>query len=245
MLASWGITGPVRDLAGRYPMTQGNTPTWVWDNERGWVLSFDDGSTEYLSYSGAVVSGPPTTLSLWFCSNDLTVDQTLITVCGSANDHELGMELRGTAGGDPIRGRVWNGSVFGSSDTTTGATVNTWHHACFVAASAASRTVYIDGGSSSTNTNNSAVTVNTTAVAGKLISTPEDYFSGLIDDVRIYNYAMNAGEVRALWAPETRRELYRLPRRVWMLHVAAAVPEVFPPVPGRVHRERRSPLLRM
>ena len=97
-----------------------------------------------------------------------------------------------------MRFRANNGTA-DNVDTTTGYTANTWHHACAVAASDASRSVYIDGGSKATTTTSISVSGEYRISIGRFSdSSPSVYFSGKIAEAAIWNIALSDAEVALL-----------------------------------------------
>lgn len=106
----------------------------------------------------------------------------------------------GNAAGDPLRAITWNAGTFALAATTSGYSVNTWHHGCAVFAAANSRTVYIDGGSAATETTSITPGSAPTSIAvGRFQSNaPSGYFSGRLAEVGVWSVGLNASEVAAL-----------------------------------------------
>lgn len=160
-----------------------------------------DGSTSYSFVDATPVTAAPFTVSAWFRSDSATVDQTIVSITTSTVDTSWwGLLAGGAAGGDPVG---W--LVLGPSGptrlalTTTGYTVDQWHHAAGVEISDASRAVYIDGGSVGTNANSAIPTaVNRVAVGQLRNSIPALEFDGQIAHVTIWDIVLTAQEITSL-----------------------------------------------
>jgi hypothetical protein len=102
--------------------------------------------------------------------------------------------------GDPVRFFASNITAgFAIADTTSGYTANTWNHACGVATSATSRTVYLNGGSAATNAVNvSPVRLTTLAIGSRFVSSYGGFANALIAEVGIWNAALTADEIASL-----------------------------------------------
>jgi hypothetical protein len=216
----WGL---LHDVLGRYNMTTVNSPT-VAGSEFGPGILFDDVSSQYIVNSAPVLISTPLTLAAWFNLNDTSHRHVLVSLCGSANDHEWSMRIDRASGTQSVQAVCWDGVGFGAASTTTNWSANTWHHGVAIFTHSISRTAYLDGGGVGTQTVTvSSPTVNTTSIGSVAISTPENYVSGRVAEARIYDRALSAREVAALYAPSTRWDLYAVPRRIWFVAPAAAV----------------------
>ena len=100
-----------------------------------------------------------------------------------------------------LRLEVGGGSVVGTKDLRDGQ----WHHVAAVLPALASPNgtnviLYVDGALESLSSK-SASAINTTAVSATIgVDSQSRYFPGVIDEVRIYNRALTAGEIAALYA---------------------------------------------
>jgi len=112
-----------------------------------------NGSSHYLNANASMVY--PFTISIWFKTSDLTVDGTMMDIggvtTGSSVDHNF-VYLKGTVAGDPIRARTYSNPSGTHAESSTGCTVDTWHHALAVFAADNDRRIYLDGGSKVTDT---------------------------------------------------------------------------------------------
>lgn len=161
---------------------------------------FDDATTEYLEVASSAVSGYPLTLAGWFYSDDAAAEQVIVSVADSAtsaNYHVL--VAHGGLGGDPVTAR--SRAANGTAQSSTGYSINTWHHACGVFTAADDRAAFIDGGSKGTDATSSADTGFDAMSIGRVgDSSPSDYFSGRIAEVGIWDVALSDAEVAVLGA---------------------------------------------
>lgn len=153
---------------------------------------FDDGANEYLEIDQAVVSGVPLSICGWMYSNDLTIDQALLFV----GDKDVATEyhcvyMRGAVAGDFVQA-ISRGAVGGINRavTTTGFSVNTWHHVAGVFAASDDRAALIDGGSKGTNAVNTLpVNFDRTSIGRFGDSTPIAYMSGRLAEAVVLRIA--------------------------------------------------------
>lgn len=193
---SRNLAGPGHHLAHNN-MAPSN---WI-GGPRGWALSFDNANSEYLEVDTAVISKFPMTMCGWINSDDLTINQMIVGVYGTASNTEfIAIGLLGGVAGDPARAII--NTVSGNSDarTTVAYSANTWHHVCGVfPAGGTSATVYLDGGNEVTDTGGApTLALVRTAIGRRASLSPALYVSGFLDDVRIYNRALSRAEVREL-----------------------------------------------
>lgn len=157
--------------------------------------SFVAASSQYLEYSGAVVSAAPLTMACWFLTPVLG-NYALIQPQNSSsiNANFNTFRLRTAASGTIFA--VAGSAAANSTATTTGNySFGVWQHACAVFSATDNRAAFVNGGSKGT----SAVTqtplgVNTTWIgaAPALTSNP---MNGLIAEAAIWNVALTDEEV--------------------------------------------------
>jgi hypothetical protein len=163
------------------------------------AYGFVTANSQYLSVASAPAAAAPLTMACWFNPANDTTRLALLSIEDSTGAHRFELRAWGNVTGKPLRFGCAAGGSDAQADTTTGFVANQWQHACAVAASATSRTVYLDAGSSGTNT------VSRTPVVDRLkvgvftfSSTLVNYFSGSIAEVGIWNAALTAAEVESL-----------------------------------------------
>ena len=168
-------------------------------------MAYDfNGSNQKLTLASAPVSVSPLTMACWFNSDSATAAQRLIHLYGSFGNNYFDLGIRGDLAGDPVAAIVNNtsGNVEIVS-TTSGYTVNTWHHACGVFTNSNSRTAYIDGGSSATGTLSSTPLFPSNAMQIGGFSTGIQYMNGRMAEVGIWSAALTEQEIKSLAAGMT------------------------------------------
>src|SRR3990167_6415402 len=103
--------------------------------------SFVSASSQYLYFDVGNGTSYPRTISAWINSNDVT---NILNVVGVNDfDHPNGIEfairVRGDVAGDIIEAVADQGTTSAVAQTTTGITINKWHHVAAVFVSNTSR----------------------------------------------------------------------------------------------------------
>ena len=156
-------------------------------------LSFD-GTNDYLSISGSSdlsISGD-LTISLWFKADTFSNFEYIFRLTGTAStgkDRMLGISSSKLSGNTYASG-------FGTLGNTTLST-GTWYNAAVVY-SGGSFVLYLNGSvdSSSISATMNTVTYTETTI-GK--SYNSEYFDGLIDEVSVFDSALNADNINAIY----------------------------------------------
>jgi hypothetical protein len=106
------------------------------------------------------------------------------------------LEITGYSG--PNRLRVYH-PVSGTVDVNLTAGANVWYHIA-VTADTQGMKIYVNGIESASRTGNYklASSLFSTNLAGKVLSQSSNYYSGMIEDFRIYNRVLNADEISFL-----------------------------------------------
>lgn len=168
-------------------------------------MSYDfDGSGSANLNVATPITTVPLTVACWF-KVDTDAEAHVLTCLGNGTDSEimrLSASFDGT--GDPLRFRATTtGGTQSNIDSTTGASLSTWHHACMVAASSSNRSVYLDGGSKAT------VASGTRTISGATLfaigaqyqaGTYSADTNGKIAHVAIWDIALSDAEVAQLAA---------------------------------------------
>lgn len=204
LIANWkfdeGTGNTVSDLVGNYTGTLYNT-TWV-PGRINSALSFN-GTNSYVDCGTNLNLTTPFTIIMWIKQNILLTWRTLIGKGESStialNNYYLSLTPESNvyiAIGDGTNVRRFK---------TTSTLDNNWHHLAFVFASSTDMKIYIDALLQTGEYSGTATTL--TANNKKTIigaSTPtEEPFSGIIDEVKVFNYAMTNAQVQAEYEPIT------------------------------------------
>ncbi len=189
--------GTVNDISGEG--NHGNMSNMATSTSRvagkiGQALKFDGGD-DSIDISGALQSSLPFTFSAWVKTNNAGVNAILIQG-NNANDTKVGIEVNGTNAHLRYQGTSSNENFAGTSVIND----SEWHHIVGVFKSASDRELFVDGVSEATNTNTLALpTFNNLNIGFQEDQSPGNYFDGSIDDVRIYNRALSAGEIARMY----------------------------------------------
>lgn len=209
-LVAWYLTLPGRagsrwvDLvAAARPLVRSGTLWRGPSRPGGWgALEFDDAALDTAIVEIAAVTAMPLTLACWFRTDDDAIAEVAMALTDkdvAAHSHSL--QLDGDVAGDFLRARSVAGGTSAGAVTSTGFTINTWHHAAAVFTSATDRAAYIDGGSKGTNTTSrTPAGLDSTNIGCRVQSgSPIAFFSGRLDDCRVYKRALSDAEVYQLY----------------------------------------------
>jgi len=108
------------------------------------------GTSNFLRYSGAVISAYPCSLAIWFYTTTAALNKLLGVYDSSvlANNGQISIGINGTSNVSARSGQTSGSNV---ADSTTTYSLNTWQHAGGVFASSTSRAAYLNGGGKGTN----------------------------------------------------------------------------------------------
>ncbi len=173
-----------------------NGPVWISEDQciSGKCLKFD-GSNDYVQMNSTSVVNNSFSMSLWFRTSS-SADVKLVSL--GASEHPLQI-INGTL---RTCNMVSNGSAANCTVGTTTINDNKWHFVEVVGNSSNIK-VYLDGRTTA-EISQSASTYTYTGIlrvgaqGGDAGATAAQYvFPGFIDDVKIYNYARSAAQVRS------------------------------------------------
>jgi hypothetical protein len=164
------------------------------------ACSLDDASSQYLYANQAPVTGPPFTMACWFKSDDAAAVQCLMFVGDKdAGNQYHNLIAHGGVSGDPIYVQSRDSSGTASAETTSGYSLDTWHHACAVFAAHNDRSAFIDGGSKGTDSNSKSPSgLDRIAIGALARDVTTFYTSGEIAEAAIWNVALTDAEVAIL-----------------------------------------------
>jgi hypothetical protein len=174
--------------------TLNNTPTWT-TGKLGIALSFN-GSSQWISIPSTTENNIETvSVSAWIKTSQSPGSATpIIQKWDGSGGYPYALVLNTT------------GTVsFSASDgtntptVTSGATTvndDAWHHVVGTRTDGGQMKIYVDGSIKNTTSDNASLsTTNSTVVGVARRSGGSNYFSGLIDEVKIFNAALSAQEV--------------------------------------------------
>jgi len=178
--------------------TSTSAPSWNNNGKFGKALSFSSSSNQYTYTTDGITNGPldvgqpELTLTAWINPSSLSGTQAIINKNGPYLLWVDGVNKRLYTG-------LYTGTWYWLYSENNSLTTNKWQHIAMTY-DGTTRKLYIDGkrsGNNDTQVSGSLMTVNSdvqigrdTALGGRF------YFDGLIDEVKIYNYALSADEVK-------------------------------------------------
>jgi hypothetical protein len=160
--------------------------------------TFVAASSQYLDNTGGA---PTATVAVSFSAWIKPVAQAgaVRYVCSQSKSSSgaeitLRLEADGT-----VSAIMYDGSAFGSAQTTAKVTAGAWNHVCGVFATTGSRSVYLAGANKVTNTTAVAGAMNTNQIdVGAYYSGPAFFFDGDIGEVTVWSVALTDAEVALL-----------------------------------------------
>ena len=181
------------DSGGGHPAGTLNSPTWVAGGQSGGALEFDGND-----YANAVlnVSESAYASSMWFKADG--DNRGLYSVhdgnpTGGSADRLIWLT------GDNLGARTWNNEIITTSALDVADAQ--WHHVVHTfGGTEGGQKLYVDGVLAASGSKaNSDFTAQTSVTIGFANDGTNDWFDGLIDEVRIYDRAMTAADVTALY----------------------------------------------
>jgi hypothetical protein len=188
----------------------------VEDTERAKVLRLD-GNGDYVdcgNHGQFDITGE-ITVSAWIKVEDFDKDWQAIVVKGDS----WWLKRYGDTNTVGFSYRYWDQARKGGGRFTRKLSRNVndgkWHHVVAVRGLGHLR-MYLDGNIGCTCPCNSKdITVDNGSlwIGGRFLRRPEQEWKGLIDDVRIYNYALTDAEIRDMYGSDSQKTLASVPKR--------------------------------
>src|SRR3989344_3616023 len=177
------------------------------DGKRGKAIDFGGG---YLTLNASIVDSSDSTFTyaFWFNSNvamggtPFSEATTGINGCSTTNGVFSGLaasSIEIAAGTNGVSVHEHD-AAHAPTVASYQATLNGWHHVVVVSISTTDMRLYVDGVQRDTALNTAKTRVlNATGLAFVSACDPDRFFNGLLDEMRIYNRALSAAEVQALY----------------------------------------------
>jgi hypothetical protein len=161
-------------------------------------MAYDfNGTNQNLTVAAAPVTTAPLTIAAWFRKTSTSTKNGIFLRASANNANSFGFYFT-TA----LRGYTQDGALTVSDFASTGNySTNTWTHACFVAQSSTSRTIYRNAGNSATNTQ-SRVPAGINAIDIATFGAASN-FDGQFAEIGIWSAALTQPEVASLAAGMT------------------------------------------
>ena len=177
----------------------------------GQALNFD-GSNDYVNLGDVLNLSLPATISMWIKPNTLSsssANQGLISTDKDNNSFHSGISSQvnttGTLGVSFGSNTACSVTSRQTKTSTNTLTANNWSHVVFVVVGASNMNIYInnvDAGGTYSGTGGGIVNTTRTAEIGLVPDcggSADNYFKGLIDEVRVYNRALSPAEIKRLY----------------------------------------------
>jgi hypothetical protein len=159
--------------------------------------TFVRASNQWLSVSTAVVSAEPLTLSVWFKTNDLTVNQIPLGLLRADATGGRYLNFRGATAGDPLAAVSFDGST-GQALSAGSVSSGVWTHGGAVFTSTSSRAVFLNGSKDTDTTLITGATPDNTLIGA--FASGNSNFSGEIAEAAVWNVALTDQEMASLAA---------------------------------------------
>ena len=163
------------------------TTTVSWED-----MIFVDGNGDYIQNDSGIITGYPFTISAWIKSSRMNVNQTIVMFGpNNATSPWFGIDL---TNGWKAEARSNNRAAVSSTTLVA----NRRYHIVGIFTGNSNRVVYVDGVQVGSNTQSATLNVsNQQRRIGRRpwTTTTTDYFSGNIDEVRIYNRQLSTTEI--------------------------------------------------
>ncbi len=166
------------------------------------ALLFDDATPDFLLLSSTAVTAVPLTLGCWFRSDDVTIRQTMLSVCHNLTATAAwSLQCRGDVAGDPIEANCGASGANSGSQSSSGYSAGTWYQATGVFTSATSRLIYFDGVAGTADTTNRTPTgIDSIEVGRRDNVSAVRAFSGDVCEAAVWNRVLSAAEIASLAA---------------------------------------------
>ncbi len=197
-------TSAIDSSGNAYTGTLVNSPAWVSQCKKSGCLNMNASGSGYVTLPNVGVSaGSARSISAWIYPTAASGIRTIVRWGSSSNEGGCGLSFNVNT--KDIYFGFNNDDWYTSNNV---APLNQWTHVVFTYAggttSSATVKIYINGVSqvlSKAGVMNSPNTANSNYAIGEDIVTTGRAFTGLIDDVRIYNRALTANEANDLYIP--------------------------------------------
>lgn len=166
---------------------------------------FDDASSEYLTYAGALLAGVPITMAVWINADALpNADMRIMCISDASALEWINIIIRrhDQVDADEVWAGLGGSGSYPASKSGNTIGIGAWHHAGGVFATNASRIAYLDGVAGVEDTTDlTPANLDVTDIAAiHYNNTTNNYFSGHIGEAAIWNIALTNAEVASLAA---------------------------------------------
>jgi hypothetical protein len=194
MVAHWRLDNDAADSAGNIDGTLMNDPEFTTDAIVGsHALVLESPSSQYVDFGnppGLPDGRSPRSLCAWGKTDTITSGYRWMAAYGTPSTSQamfIGM-----------LGNTLVGGGYGGDDVSAAGfwEVGVWHHICLTYDGNIAR-MYADGAEVASATKNWNVVLSRAHI-GRQVNDAAEFWDGLIDDVRIYDYALSPAEIKKL-----------------------------------------------
>lgn len=202
----WPLNGNIFDASGNVSLGEGEiigaVPTAGANGQANSAYSFN-GTSDYIKLGVSTVVGSLTnnlTVNVWVNKPAYSGAQAILGVARTNSANGIGISLNGAS----LRFTTYGVKDYNAS--TVALPTSAWYMITAVMASNNTVSFYQDGVFQASDTHSTSGNANIDdtlqlgATTGVGSTTPTALYEGAIDDLRIYDYALSAGEVAALYA---------------------------------------------
>ncbi len=196
LVGYWNLDNNSNDSSGytdtgTWSGTPAGTNGYYSAGKVGTYAGYFNGSDNQITTTNAIPSSNQRTLSIWLYLKSTAGYQNFLGDCNYSCTSSALWNFSG------IRFQYTNTGASNDFITASEPTLNVWHYVVGVY-DGNNAYIYIDGVLQS-NKSFSGTLRSFTPIIGGYMNNPADYLNGLIDDVRIYNRALSAAEVAAIY----------------------------------------------
>jgi hypothetical protein len=200
-IALYPLNGNANDLSGNYS----GTPTAVSYGVGEFDLAADfNGSTSKIDLPLTTLGNNSFSITMWLKFDSVgsgSTQQYIFNKYNGSASGTYGIQCQKQANQNTIRFNMYNtlDAIYGIVTTTTAMTVGVWYNYVLVFNSGTSITAYLNGNSEATTSTSGTFAQNTADLRLGAYWAGSAFLNGSIDQVRIFNKALSAGEVTTLY----------------------------------------------
>ncbi len=192
-LAHWRLDNDATDSAGNIDGTLINGPEFTTDAIVGsHALALDGAASQYVDFGNpSILPSGTSSRSMcgWARTDTVAAGWRWIAAYGSAGTSQaMFIGMNGTS----LYGGGYGDDVFASGFWE----VDVWHHICLTYDGSTAR-LYADGIEVASGAKNWNLVLNRAHI-GRQVNNAVEFWDGMVDDVRIYDYALSPAEIRKL-----------------------------------------------
>ena len=201
-IALYQLDGNDDDTTGNFSGSSESYVTYSSTGAKFGQAATFNGSSSYIALSGNPINGQSNiSISFWIKPDDVSSDQYVITFVNSDGGwNGFGIRISSSSKINVVRAN--SGTVTSSENSTATLSTGSWKH-IVVTSSQSEVKIYIDGGLDSTHSISGFTTNNTGEYnigALKNAGSYQQFYDGVLDQVRVFNKVISSQDVATLYA---------------------------------------------